>query len=109
MLAAGALPDTAAAARSGIAFPVNRVVCDRVARVCYDSLGASVPLTKAHLGDAAANALDQRISRAGKAWNPNRFVLSNGVVCFVAKKACYVRDGSEEIEPQITQQLFAGR
>ena len=105
-LIASAIAGTAAAAKPSVYFPVDRVICDRTAWACYDPLGASVPLTKAHLGDQAAKILQQRITNAGKAWDPNRFVLSNGIECFVAKKACFVRVGSGEVEPETTRQLF---
>lgn len=108
MLAVSTLPHPATAARPSVFFPVKSVVCDRKSRTCYDFLGASVPLTKAHMGDNAANALTQRINRAGKKWNPNRFVLSNGVECLLPKKACFVRAGSDEIDQETTEQLFGG-
>lgn len=109
ILAAGLLPMTAAAGKPSVYFPIDRVVCDRKVWACFDSFGASVPLTKAHLGDDAARSLENRITRAGKTWNPNRFVLSNGVECLVAKKTCYVRAGSEEVDPSTTNQLFGSR
>ncbi len=108
-LLACAIAGTASAAKPSVYYPVDRVICDRKAWVCYDPLGASVPLTKAHLGNQAANLLQQRMTNAGKAWNPNRFVLSNGIECFVAKKACFVSVGSEEVDPEATKQLFGNR
>lgn len=103
------LPLLAGAGMPSVYFPVDHVVCDRKGWACYDPLGASVPLTKAHLGDQAARILENRIAKFGKRWKPNHFVLSTGVECFVDKKACYVRVGSDEIEPQVTKQLFGSR
>jgi Fels-1 Prophage Protein-like. len=103
------LPPTTEAGQPSVYFPVDRVVCDRKGWACYDPLGASVPLTKAHLGDQAARILETRMAKIGKGWNPNHFVLSTGVECFVEKKTCYVRVGSEEVEPAVTKQLFGSR
>ncbi len=109
VVAAALAPTIAAAQKPSVYYPVDRVVCDRKGRACYDPLGASVPLTRAHLGEDAAALLAKRIEKAGKHWNPNRFVLTNGVECFVEKKACYVAVGSEQIEPVTTKALFGGR
>ncbi|MFO1128888.1 MAG: YcgJ family protein [Rhodospirillales bacterium] len=87
-------------------FPIKRIVCDRKARACYDYLGASVPLTRAHLGDDSATILERRIRKAGKSWDPTHFTLSNGVDCWTEKKVCYVRAGSEDVDRETTEALF---
>lgn len=107
--AIGAVPPAADGALDSVFFPIPRIVCDRKARACYDHLGVSVPLTRAHLGDAAAAVLEKRIHKAGKSWDPTRFTLTNGVECWTGKKACYVRAGSDEIDRKTTDALFGRR
>jgi hypothetical protein len=99
----------AQAAKPSVFSPIDRVVCDRKARACYDRQGASVAITKAHLGEEAAAALQRRITKAGKRWDPNRFVLSNGVVCIVAEQACYTQAGTSEVDAMTTKALFGSR
>ncbi|MFO1152581.1 MAG: YcgJ family protein [Rhodospirillales bacterium] len=90
-------------------FPIKRIVCDRKARACYDYLGASVPLTRAHLGDGPATVLENRIRRVGKAWDPSHFTLSNGVDCWTEKKVCYTAVGTNEVDRATTEALFGVR
>jgi hypothetical protein len=105
----GGPPRAAHGAPESVFFPIKRIVCDRKARACYDYLGASVPLTRAHLGDAAAAVLEKRMRKAGKNWDPTHFTLTNGVDCWTEKKACFVRAGSDEIDRKTTDALFAFR
>ncbi len=100
------VPQSMRAELQSVFFPIKRIVCDRKARACYDYLGASVPLTRAHLGDDAAAVLEKRIRKAGKNWDPSHFTLTNGVDCWTEKKACYVGAGSDEVDRKTTDALF---
>ncbi len=102
-------PEAGQGAAESVFFPIKRIVCDRKARACYDNLGASVPLTRAHLGDGAADVLERRIRKAGKSWDPTHFTLTNGVDCWTEKRVCYVRAGSDEVDRKTTQALFGSR
>ena len=105
----GAAPTVARAELESVFFPIKRIVCDRKARACYDYLGASVPLTRAHLGDGAAAILEKRIRKAGKSWDASHFTLTNGVDCWTEKKTCYVRAGSDDVDRKTTDALFGPR
>jgi hypothetical protein len=86
--------------------PMPRVVCDRKGWACFDAHGASLPLTRAHLGDRAAKVFQERMAKRGKGWQQSNFLLSNGVACSTEQRACYTREGGSEIEPKITEALF---
>jgi hypothetical protein len=85
------------------------VLCDalglRGSGVCYDSAGASIPLTGRHLGSRAEAQL-----RAYLADNPapREFRLSNGTVCSVPERTCW-EDGwtRKNVAQKLSRQLFS--
>lgn len=105
-VAAAVAPLAARAAPADVFIPIPRVVCDRKGWACYDAYGASVPITRAHLGEPAAAILAKRIAKAGSGWKPERFVLSNGVACDTGRRACFTREGGSDVDAAITRALF---
>ena len=107
LLAGGLAP---LAAQAQVQSPAQGVLCDsqslRGSGVCYDSRGASVPLTLQYLGRRAEAQL-----RAYLATNPAplEFRLSNGTVCSVPARTCW-EDGwnKRNVAQKVTGQLFGG-
>jgi hypothetical protein len=107
-LLAGSLAPLAAQAQ--VQSPAPGVLCDpqslRGSGVCYDSKGASEPLTLQYLGRRAEERL-----RAYLATNPAppEFRLSNGIVCSVPARTCW-EDGwnKQNVAQRVTGQLFGG-
>ena len=98
------LPGAAQEVRS----PAPGVLCDaqalRGSGVCYDARGASIPLTGRYLGRRAEAQLANYLTSNPA---PLDFRLSNGTVCSVAARTCWL-DGWNKRNPdqQLTSQLF---
>ncbi len=109
LLLAGLLSAPAAAWAQTVRSPAPGVLCDalglRGSGVCYDSTGASVPLTGRYLGARAEAQL-----RAYLASNPapREFRLSNGTVCSVPERTCW-EDGwsRKNVAQKLSRQLFS--
>jgi hypothetical protein len=75
----------AVAQPSGLAYQQPGVVCDSVARVCYDSYGPSIGITQINYGQSAANNLQRNLSQT----NSRDFRLSTGQACSVSQRLCW--------------------
>ncbi|MFM2174259.1 MAG: hypothetical protein RLZZ54_2186 [Cyanobacteriota bacterium] len=90
---------------SGLSYPRQGVVCDGIGRVCYDSYGPSIGITKEVYGKKAANQLTRALSDS----NSRDFRLSTGQACSVSRRTCWKDGWSErEVASGLTQQLFGG-
>lgn len=99
---AGAL--TLPALAQGVDFPRPGVICDGRPQVCFDSQGASLPITRMYYGPAAANQLLAQLS--GRP--PQReFILSSGQVCDLSQRTCW-DDGwrRRQVNVMLSRQLF---
>lgn len=100
------LPGAAQDVRS----PSPGVLCDaqalRGSGVCYDSRGASIPLTGRYLGGRAEAQLANYLASNPA---PLEFRLSNGTVCSVSARTCW-EDGwnKRNVAQRLTSQLFNG-
>lgn len=84
--------------------PARGVICDRPAMTCFDNRGASVDLTRRHLGNNAAQRLSARLS--GRPPAPE-FELSNGAVCNVGGRTCWTSSRRNRIDSELTRDLFS--
>ena len=97
----------ASSAKSALSNPETGVVCDKF--ICADKDGVSIDLTKKHLGEAAAKAVQSQ----GE-FDVTEFTYANGVFCDTNAQACYVdryfdADGKHSaVDADITAQLFGG-
>ena len=88
--------------------PAPGVLCDaqalRGSGVCYDSRGASAPLTGQYLGRRAEAQLSAYLATNPA---PLEFRLSNGIVCSVPARTCW-EDGwtKRNVAQRVTGQLF---
>lgn len=88
----------------GILFPRPGVVCDNVARACFDNLGPSIGITRDLYGQIAANSLTANLAMGG---NRRDFRLSSGQVCVIAGRTCYDDGWSmRNVAHGLTRQLF---
>ncbi|PZV20274.1 MAG: hypothetical protein DCF18_14340 [Cyanobium sp.] len=113
MVAAAALPlallpfvavQPAAAKSASIDYPRQGVVCDRATKMCFDSTGVSVTLTREYFGRSAERELIRKLSGSNR---PTQFQLSNGDVCDVRRQTCW-DDGwdGKNISRALSKQLF---
>ncbi|MBM5816420.1 MAG: hypothetical protein FJ083_07480 [Cyanobacteria bacterium K_Offshore_surface_m2_239] len=108
LLLAGLFSAPASVWAQTVRSPAPGVLCDalglRRSGVCYDSNGASVPLTGRYLGPRAEAQL-----RAYLADNPapREFRLSDGTVCSVPQRTCW-EDGwsRRNVAQKLSRQLF---
>lgn len=113
MVAVAALPlallpfvavQPAAAKNASIDYPRQGVVCDRATKMCFDSTGVSVTLTREYFGRSAERELIRKLSGSNR---PTQFQLSNGDVCDVRRQTCW-DDGwdGKNISRALSKQLF---
>jgi hypothetical protein len=81
----------------GIGRVGDGVICDRLAEVCYDRDGASLPETREEFGHDAAEELALRVDRPRR--GPGKrggvvFSPRQGVLCDEQVAACYVGDAA---------------
>jgi len=101
---AAALAPPAQAQALAVSFPRPGVVCDGPHQVCFDSQGASLPITRQYFGPAAANQLLAQLS--GRP--PQReFSLSSGQLCDLSQRVCW-DDGwrRRRMSVMLSRQLF---
>lgn len=85
--------------------PAPGVICDRGSSACYDRNGASLPLTRQHLGAWAEWRLGRQL--AGRP-APAEFRLSDGSLCDLRSQTCWSDgDGRRLVSRQLSEQLFA--
>lgn len=99
-----ALPIPALAQSRSLDFPSSGVICDRVVRICYDSNGVSLPLTRRYFDRRAEQNLQRRFSGQQI---PREFQLSGGEVCDLRRQICW-DDGWKKtnISTRLSRQLF---
>ncbi len=106
--AALALPYPMALAQSppaAMGSPAPGVICDRGTSICYDRNGASLPLTREHLGSWAEWRLARQL--AGRPLPPE-FRLSDGSLCDLRSQTCWSDGyGRRQVSRQLSEQLFA--
>ncbi|MFM7086870.1 MAG: YcgJ family protein [Cyanobium sp.] len=94
----------ALAQSSTVLFPRPGVICDSPARICYDSLGPSIAITRDSYGPIAAAALSASMAATG---NRPDFRLSSGQACVIARRTCYDDGWSmRNVSYSLTRQLF---
>jgi Fels-1 Prophage Protein-like len=85
--------------------PASGVICDTYGTAyCADGTGISMSYTEQYLGAAAVQKFTRMTS--GGSFDSANFVLSNGVQCRVAEKACFKGKNSRTVDRAITRVLF---
>lgn len=87
----------------GITRPEPGVVCDSIAMTCFNSSGASLDLTRKHLGNVAALRLGASLSGRPPS---SEFRLSNGVVCSVEDSTCWSDSRRRRVDRELSADLF---
>lgn len=97
-------------ALSGVAYagsvysPAKKVLCDRKSKLCADSYGISIGLTKVYFGSRAANKLERNIDKYDM--DLNEWTFANGVSCNTHKKICKKSKWDDRADPHWTRMLF---
>lgn len=99
-----ALPIPALAQSRSLDFPSSGVICDRTVRICYDSNGVSLPLTRRYFDRRAEQNVKRQFS--GRQI-PREFQLSGGEVCDLRRQICW-DDGWKKtnVSTRLSRQLF---
>lgn len=94
--------------RGDVHSPRPGALCDAKARICADSTGISLALTREHFGPQAEAAMQDRIKDAGGLANYDLtwFGLSNGVDCKAKQRVCHVSKHSDQVDVAHTRALF---
>ncbi len=73
-----------------ITSPQQGVICNKEEKICYDTFGVSIGLTKEIMGDEAADKLTRELSTVAEAsFDRTNFNPAQGVSCHTLEKACY--------------------
>ncbi|PZV02925.1 MAG: hypothetical protein DCF23_10705 [Cyanobium sp.] len=87
-----------------LTFPSSGVICDSAVRICYDSDGASLPLTRRHFDRRAEQNLKRLLS--GRTI-PREFQFSGGEVCDVQRQLCWDNGWKKtNVSNRLSRQLF---
>ena len=85
--------------------PARGVICDTYGTAyCADGTGISMSWTEKYLGPKAVSAFTK--ITAGGDFDGTTFVLSNGVQCRTADKACFTQKNGNTISKAITQRIW---
>jgi len=97
-------PTAASAKTQSLDFPRSGVICDPAVRICYDSNGASVSLTRRYFDRNAEQALKRLLS--GRQM-PREFQFSGGEVCDVRRRLCWDNGWKKtNVSNRLSRQLF---
>ncbi|MCK5517509.1 MAG: META domain-containing protein [Desulfobulbaceae bacterium] len=70
--------------------PQIGVVCNEKVKVCYDTFGVSIGITKDIMGESAAERLTHELSRVpANFFDRTNFKPVQGISCHTLEKACY--------------------
>jgi hypothetical protein len=87
--------------KGSVTTPMAGVICDKKAKICADSTGISVALTKEYLGEKA----EKKLMAMGD-FDMSEFVLSNGVRCDTKTQKCTVSKWDQKVDAAHTKALF---
>lgn len=70
--------------------PQTGTICNEKVKVCYDSFGVSIGITKDVMGEQAADKLTRELSTVDEAsFDRTNFNPVQGISCHTLEKACY--------------------
>ena len=70
--------------------PQTGAICNEKVKVCYDTFGVSIGITKDIMGEQAAEKLTRKISAVSEAnFDRTNFNPVQGISCHTLEKACY--------------------
>jgi heat shock protein HslJ len=77
----------------GLISPQTGTICNEKAKVCYDTFGVSIGITKDIMGEQAADTLTRELSAVPEdSFDRTTFNPAQGVSCHTLEKACYEED-----------------
>ena len=70
--------------------PQTGAICNEEVKVCYDTFGVSIGITKDIMGEQAADKLTRELSTVDEAsFDRTNFNPVEGISCHTLEKACY--------------------
>lgn len=75
---------------AGLISPESGTICNERVKICYDTFGVSIGITKEVMGEHAAEKLTRKLSSVDeKYFDRNNFNPVEGISCHTLEKACY--------------------
>jgi len=82
----------------GLISPQTGTICNKTVKICYDTYGVSIGITKEIMGQQAADKLTRELSAVDeKYFDRTNFNPAQGISCHTLEKACYEDDTISEI------------